>query len=167
MNKTQQRFYFPNIWTHRSLPVCVRNAHSSEVREAAGIFFVFIRNDEERLLKFVIVEFLKRDGCCDGGENGDVCERERVKDIRVHLYFSTSRSHTQACSGRLTHIPSLTGKPGGSFIWTNSRSLLKCLNGAMTSNTFSNLETGQPLVSSFLQLLFYSVKTQQYVKDCL
>lgn len=35
--------------------------------------------------------------------------------------------------------PSLTGKPGGSFIWTNSLSLLKCLKGAITSKTFSNL----------------------------
>lgn len=35
--------------------------------------------------------------------------------------------------------PSLTGKPGGSFICTNSLSLLKCLNGAITSKTFNNL----------------------------
>lgn len=36
-------------------------------------------------------------------------------------------------------LPSLTGKPGGSFICTNSLSLLKCLKGAITSKTFNNL----------------------------
>lgn len=39
-----------------------------------------------------------------------------------------------------TCSPSLTGKPGGSFICTNSLSLLKCLKGAITSKTFSNLQ---------------------------
>jgi len=33
----------------------------------------------------------------------------------------------------------LTGKPGGSRCCRNSRSLLNCLNGAMTSRMFSNL----------------------------
>lgn len=40
-------------------------------------------------------------------------------------------------------LPSLTGKPGGSFIWTNSLSLLKCLKGAITSRTFNNLKEKQ------------------------
>ncbi len=39
-----------------------------------------------------------------------------------------------------TCLPSLTGNPGGSFIWTNSLSLLKCLKGAMISKTFNSLE---------------------------
>ena len=38
-------------------------------------------------------------------------------------------------------LPIFTGKPGGSFIRTNSLSLLKCLKGAMTSNTFSSIST--------------------------
>lgn len=54
---------------------------------------------------------------------------------QVHWHTHT---HTQLQDD--THVPSLTGKPGGSFIWTNSRSLLKCLNGATTSSTFSNLD---------------------------
>ena len=36
-------------------------------------------------------------------------------------------------------LPILTGKPGGSRCCRNSRSLLNCLNGAMTSRMFSNL----------------------------
>lgn len=34
-----------------------------------------------------------------------------------------------------------TGNPLGSFIVTNSRSLVKCLNGAITSNTFKSIST--------------------------
>lgn len=34
-----------------------------------------------------------------------------------------------------------TGNPPGSFKVTNSRSLVKCLKGAITSNTFSNIST--------------------------
>lgn len=114
MNKTQQRFYFPNILTHRSLPVCVRNAHSSEVREAAGIFFVFIRNDEERLLKFVIVEFLKRDGCCDGGENGDVCERESERHKSPFVFFHLTLTYTGLQRKVDTHTE-FDGKARGKF----------------------------------------------------
>lgn len=93
--------------------------HRSEVREAAGIFFVFVRNEENRLLKFVIAEFLKCDSCCDRGENGDVCEGENDKAFLVlNVPLKLTHTHTQEHSGRSTHthIPSLTGKPGGSFI---------------------------------------------------
>ena len=38
------------------------------------------------------------------------------------------------------HKPILTGKPAGSFMATNSFNLLKCLNGATTSNTLRILE---------------------------
>ena len=36
-------------------------------------------------------------------------------------------------------MSTFTGKPGGSFISTNSRSLLKCLTGATTSNTSNSI----------------------------
>ena len=35
------------------------------------------------------------------------------------------------------NLPIFTGNPGGNFSSTNSLSLLKCLNGAVTSNTFN------------------------------
>lgn len=38
-------------------------------------------------------------------------------------------------------ISIFTGKPLGSFRVTNSRNLLKCLNGAITSRTFSSIST--------------------------
>jgi len=38
-------------------------------------------------------------------------------------------------------ISILTGKPLGNFIVTNSRNFVKCLNGAITSKTFSNIST--------------------------
>lgn len=41
------------------------------------------------------------------------------------------------------HQPILTGNPAGSFIATNSFNLLKCLNGATTSNTFRMLKIMQ------------------------
>lgn len=44
----------------------------SEVGEAAGIFLVFIRDEENGFFKLVIMEFLKCDGGGDGGENRDV-----------------------------------------------------------------------------------------------
>lgn len=47
-------------------------------------------------------------------------------------------TQSKACE---SHLPILTGKPGGNFIWTNSRSLLKCLNGAITSRTLSREST--------------------------
>jgi len=40
-----------------------------------------------------------------------------------------------------SYSPIFTGKAGGSFIRTNSLSLLKCLKGAITSSTFSNIST--------------------------
>ena len=36
-------------------------------------------------------------------------------------------------------MSTLTGKPGGSFISTNSRNLLKCLTGAITSKTSKSI----------------------------
>lgn len=77
MNKTTEdsSFLFPisqNISARWSFPVCIRCVYRSEVREATGIFFVFIGDEENGLFKFVVAEFLKCDSCCDGGEDGDV-----------------------------------------------------------------------------------------------
>jgi len=44
---------------------------------------------------------------------------------------------------RKHRLPILTGKPGGSRCSKNSRSLLNCLNGAMTSRMLSNLHIQQ------------------------
>lgn len=81
-------------------------AHRSEVREAAGIFFVFIRNEENRLLEFIIVEFLKCDGCRDRGENRDVCERwERIiwESVIFFDWSPQARTHRNSVGGRNTH----------------------------------------------------------------
>lgn len=122
----------------------------SEVREAAGIFLVFIRDEENGFFKFVVMEFLKCDGGGNGGENRDVW-RDKFAFL-LHCSIELIYTHTQSQLQDDTHVPSLTGKPGGSFIWTNSRSLLKCLNGATTSSTFSNLSRKKPWVSCFLLL---------------
>jgi hypothetical protein len=50
-----------------------------------------------------------------------------------------SQSHKMKIN--TSYSPIFTGKPGGSFIRTNSLSLLKCLKGAITSSTFSNIST--------------------------
>lgn len=39
------------------------------------------------------------------------------------------------------NVPNLTGNPGGNFKFTKSRSLAKCLNGAVTSSTSINIAT--------------------------
>lgn len=54
-------------WADHRFCVC-----RSEVGEAAGIFLVFIRDEENRFFKFVVMEFLKCHGGRDGGENRDV-----------------------------------------------------------------------------------------------
>lgn len=41
----------------------------------------------------------------------------------------------------LYNIPNLTGNPGGNFKLTKSRSLAKCLNGAVTSRTSISIAT--------------------------
>ena len=66
--------------------------------------------------------------------------REKNRDNIIFGMFPLKRTHSDENRSRLSCVPSLTGNPGGSFIWTNSRSLLKCLNGAITSNTLSNLQ---------------------------
>lgn len=70
MNKRKRvpREDFPDVPAETSRSCVCR----SEVREAAGIFLVFIRDEENGLLKLVIMEFLKCDCGCDGGENWDV-----------------------------------------------------------------------------------------------
>lgn len=128
-----------------SFPLSVRCVYRSEVGEATGVFFVFVGDDENRLLKFVIAEFLKCDGGCDRWEDGDVWgrktkQRRKTEDSIIFGMFPLKLAHSDENGSRLSCVPSLTGNPGGSFIWTNSRSLLKCLNGAMTSNTLSNLQ---------------------------
>lgn len=64
----------------------------SEVREAAGIFFVFIRDEENGVLKFIVMEFLKCDCGCDGGENWDVW-REKAEFFTL-LPRSYTHTHT-------------------------------------------------------------------------
>lgn len=62
----------------------------SEVGEAAGIFLVFIRDEENGFFKLVVMEFLKCDGGGDGGENRDVW-----RDKMAFFYFTVpSSSHT-------------------------------------------------------------------------
>lgn len=61
-----------NTVTHWSFTGIVSSVRRSEVREATGIFFVFIGDEENRLFKFVVAEFLKGDSCCDGWEDRDV-----------------------------------------------------------------------------------------------
>ena len=46
--------------------------------------------------------------------------------------------------------PILTGNPGGSLVFMNSRSLLNCLKGAMTSNTSSNLQVANEFILVFV-----------------
>lgn len=48
-----------------------------KVREAAGVFFIVTGNDEHGLVELVVAKLLKGDGGCDGGENGDVCGKNR------------------------------------------------------------------------------------------
>ena len=78
---------FPSLSARRPLPVWATRVHGSQVGEAAGVFFVLMRNVENRLLKFVVAEFLKRDSCCDRGENGDVCEGEEDKKGNDFYYL--------------------------------------------------------------------------------
>ena len=52
-----------------------------------------------------------------------------------YLWLCTSPSLNQLPM----YVPTLTGKPWGSFRLTNSLSLLKCLYGAMTSRMSNNL----------------------------
>lgn len=44
-----------------------------KIREAAGVFFIFVRNGENGLIELVVTELLKRHGGCDGRKDGDVC----------------------------------------------------------------------------------------------
>lgn len=45
---------------------------TSEVREATGIFFVVVRDEEDGLFEIIVAEFLKGDSSCDCGEHRDV-----------------------------------------------------------------------------------------------
>jgi len=54
---------------------------------------------------------------------------------------ATKESQSNKMRINNSYSPIFTGKPGGSFIRTNSLSLLKCLKGAITSSTFSNIST--------------------------
>lgn len=54
-----------------------QRSEGSEIWEAAGIFFVVVRDGENGLVEFVVAELLKRDGGRDGGKHGDVCRRDR------------------------------------------------------------------------------------------
>lgn len=61
--------------------------------------------------------------------------------------------------------PILTGNPAGSFMATNSFSLLKCLNGATTSNTFRILQRKQDnckAVSTHIQTDCMEIVTKKY-----
>lgn len=60
-------------------------------------------------------------------------------------------------------LPDFTGKPGGSFIWTNSLSLLKCLKGAITSKTFNNLKYGRE--KKFFHIDF--IVSLHFITTCL
>ena len=67
----------------------------------------------------------------------------------LEINFIFPHNHYSLCIAHKTEyhtliflqiLPTLTGNPGGNFIETNSFNLSKCLNGAMTSRTFSNLK---------------------------
>lgn len=68
--KQSSLFVFPSC--RSGLTTFCFCARRSEVGEAAGIFLVFIRDEENGFFKFVVMEFLKCDGGGDGGENRDV-----------------------------------------------------------------------------------------------
>lgn len=57
-------------------------------------------------------------------------------------------------------ISILTGKPPGSLSVTNSRSLVKCLKGAITSKTFNNISTvnGKSLLWNRADSFFFKKK---------
>lgn len=60
----------------------------SEVGEAAGVFLVLVRDEEDGLVEVVVAEFLKGDGGRDGREDGDVCGGgNEGKTKCVTLYF--------------------------------------------------------------------------------
>lgn len=61
--------------------------------------------------------------------------------------------------------PNFTGKPGGSFIWTNSLSLLKCLKGAITSKTFNNLKRKTDFITNYCFTSFPSRKDKNDPKS--
>lgn len=72
----------------------------SEVRESAGIFLVFIRDEENGFFKFVVMEFLKCDGGGNGGENRDVW-RDKFAFL-LHCSIELIHRHTITATGRHT-----------------------------------------------------------------
>lgn len=77
-----------------------------KVWKAAGVLLIVTGSDEHGLVELVVAKLLKGDGGCDRGENGDVCGEKRT--FCVYTYTRTLESAVSS--------PSLTGKPGGSFI---------------------------------------------------
>lgn len=57
---------------------------------------------------------------------------------KVHTRLRTCKWRK---SSKYWYLPNFTGNPGGNFICTNLRSLVKCLNGAITSSTLNNIST--------------------------
>lgn len=48
-------------------------AEKLKIREAAGVFFIFIRNGENGLIELVVTKLLKSHGGCYGRKDRDVC----------------------------------------------------------------------------------------------
>lgn len=119
-NKTENKVpcdYFPNVPGLVASCFCVLR---SEVREAAGIFLVFIGDEEKRLLKFIVMEFLKCDGGCDGGENWDVWREEMESllycpikltqmqdDVHTHIHTRTKLDWKSRWEFHLNEFPQL------------------------------------------------------------
>lgn len=85
--------HLTNTLTHWSFPVIVSCVCRSEVGEATGIFFVFIWDEENRLFKFVVAEFLKGDSCCDGGEDRNVYQGRKAAESEHIICESSPRAH--------------------------------------------------------------------------
>lgn len=135
------------------LPQLDSQLQGLKVREAAGVFFVITGNGKNGCIEFVVAKLLKCHSGCDCRKDGDVCgettggggislDSHKCPQVVGSLTLDSLYCWSKKEKG-LICLPSLTGKPGGSFIWTNSLSLLKCLKGATTSKTFNNLgDTG-------------------------
>ena len=105
----------PPCQSCRLFPARVTCVYRSEVWEATGIFLVFSRDEENRLVKFVVAELLKGDSRCDRGEDGDVCKA--VKQNNTMSFFPSlllKLTHSQECSGRSIRTE-FDWKPRGKF----------------------------------------------------